>query len=192
MATPADEGIAGAKQDVARAQPGFSFRIFNHEYEETLDSEQTYATQEEAIQGGLNLMSEVWPDDDFLLPDDFEWKIPVGKLGEAMVGDFEGVLDFTVEREKPRCPRCDAPLEEDGICGCQPPEEEERTLVLESNDPGSTAATGCERDAPLSEELYQVAKHLEQVIYRDAKAMDRDWEASIEALKRDLMVWIYG
>ncbi|KKL19567.1 hypothetical protein LCGC14_2464180, partial [marine sediment metagenome] len=63
----------------------------------------TYATQEEAIQGGLNLMSEVWEDNTILLPDDFEWTNPVGKLGDcapiALGGKLEGV-----EREKIESP----------------------------------------------------------------------------------------
>ena len=67
-----------------------------------------------------------------------------------------------------------------------------KTVELESNDTASTAATHCERRFPMTEEMYQLAKHLEQVIYRDADAMDRKWCDSIEALHESLTVWIYG
>ncbi len=64
-------------------------------------------------------------------------------------------------------------------------------VALESNDPGSKADM-CESDAPMSEELYTLAKHIEQVIYRDAETMGRVKMESIYALKQNLIVWIFG
>ncbi len=99
----------------------------------------------------------------------------------------------------PPCFRCGFPQSEhpDQVKGCSLFTADAAAMASQpprfiSNRPGTAAADNCEADAPLSQPLYELAKQVEQAIYYDANAMGREHEDSIDALRTNLIVWIYG